>query len=190
MLLIADVHLGKADTFRKFGISVPQHVQDSDLTRLKQLLLQLTPKRCVILGDFVHGRVIGSGTAENWNALVSSNLGTQFELILGNHDRSFQADLLSLSSIHSHLFLENVFLSHEPVTFKALPSRCTLNIHGHIHAAVQIDDGRRKIPALAFTPPYLCMPAFSEFTAGVQLNSHYQKIWVFSPEADLVAQIR
>lgn len=190
MLLIADLHLGKSDTFREFGISVPQSVQDSDLARLLQLLQNLQPRRCVVLGDLVHGRSLGLATAQAWNDLVRRHPATQFELILGNHDRSLQPDVLELHYVHRHVQVNGVYLSHEPVVENQLPPQCTLNIHGHIHSAVRIASSSKKLPALAYAPPHLSMPAFSEFTAGVSASAQCEKIWVFSPDADLVSQIR
>ena len=189
MLLIADVHLGKADTFRQFGIGVPQLVQDRDLANLQLLLGLWQPQRLVVLGDLVHGRIVGSSTVAAWNQLVDLHPSTQFELVLGNHDRSFQAGVLTLHQIHRHLLLDGVYLSHEPVDVQALPAQSELNIHGHIHAAIQLEGSRSKLPALAYTPPHLSMPAFSEFTAGAQVPAQCEKLWVFAPEADLVAQV-
>lgn len=190
MLLIADVHLGKADTFRQFGIGVPQRVQESDLVRLEQLLQYFQPQRCVVLGDLVHGRILGPGTVQTWNDLVKSHPGTVFELILGNHDRNLQPVDLTLQYVHKNLQIDGVYLSHEPLTTPELSTHNSLNIHGHIHCAARVDGSKKKLPALAYLPPYLSMPAFSEFTAGVQAPADCQKIWVFAPEDDLVCQIR
>lgn len=189
MLLIADVHLGKADTFRHFGIGVPQQVQTQDVARLQQVLQVFQPQRCVILGDLVHGRTMGTATVQSWNALVEAHTGTSFELILGNHDRALAPQSLALQQTHTSMQLGSVCLSHEPWDPADWPQGCNLNIHGHIHAAVHIGGSRSKLPALVYAPPHLCMPAFSEFTAGVVPSTPSQHIWVFAAQDALVAQL-
>ena len=189
-VLIADLHLGKADTLRQFGIAVPQQVQRSDLLRLDDLLATLQPQRCLILGNLVHGRIVGPETAEAWNALLQAHPATRFELILGNHDRAFQSDLLHLHAVHTALQLGHVWLSHEPLPAQALQAPGSLNIHGHIHSAIRLEGCRSKLPALVYQPPYLSLPAFSEFTAGVTPKGACQGIWVFASDASSVVRMR
>lgn len=189
-VLIADLHLGKADTFRQFGIAVPQQVQRSDLQRLNNLLTALRPQRCLILGDLVHGRIVGTETAAAWHALLQAQPATQFELILGNHDRALQPDVLHLHAVHTVLQLGPVWLSHEPLPAQALQAPGNLNVHGHIHSAIRLEGSRSKLPALVYQPPYLSLPAFSEFTAGVTPQGACQGIWVFANDASGVVRLR
>lgn len=44
LLILSDMHLGKAAHFRKHGISLPTTVSMQDLTRLEKLLLYYTPE--------------------------------------------------------------------------------------------------------------------------------------------------
>ena len=53
-LFIADLHLGKAATFRARGIPVPAGTTQGNLDRLSALLLGLPVHRLVVLGDFLH----------------------------------------------------------------------------------------------------------------------------------------
>ena len=189
-LMIADLHLGKADTFRHFGIAVPQAVQWTDLQRLSRLLEQLKPQSCVVLGDFVHGRIVNTATVNAWNALVAAFSQTRFELLVGNHDKALPANTFSFYSVTPHLEMDGVWLSHEPLGRGALPSGLHLNIHGHIHPAMRVDGSRAKLPALVYRKPYLMMPAFSEFTAGVSAGLPNDAVWVFAQDASLVMRIR
>lgn len=185
-LLIADLHLGKADTFRHFGIAVPQAVQWSDLERLAALLVELHPLRCVVLGDFVHGRIVQDATVQAWNALVDSHPQTQFELLAGNHDRALQANVLKLHAVREDCQIDGVWLTHEPVPQAQLLAVQSLNIHGHIHPAIRLPGSRSKLPTLVYHHPYLRMPAFSEFTAGVVAHGASDSVWVFAPDASEV----
>jgi uncharacterized protein len=187
-LLLADLHLGKADTFRQHGIAVPQSVQWGDLERLSALLVQYQPATCYVLGDLIHGRTLHAPTVQAWNALVMAHPHTRFELVEGNHDRTLQRHALQLHAVHSTLWLGDVCLSHEPLPIEILLAikHRALNIHGHIHPAVKIAGSRSKLPALIYQPPYFMLPAFSEFTAGVVVQSHGQRIWVCVESEGLV----
>src|SRR5438552_19050932 len=54
LLIIADVHLGKASHLRKEGIPFPAHSQISDYNKLTQLLLKTDPLKVYFLGDLFH----------------------------------------------------------------------------------------------------------------------------------------
>ena len=50
MLLLSDLHLGKATHFRKAGIAVPKTLGDVNWDKLAGLLLDFQPKRVLFLG--------------------------------------------------------------------------------------------------------------------------------------------
>ena len=54
VLLLADIHLGKASHFRKSGIPVPEQVHDLDYQRLGKLIQDYSPKDVYFLGDLFH----------------------------------------------------------------------------------------------------------------------------------------
>ncbi len=53
-LLVADLHLGKAATYRKLGQPVPQGTTTDTLTRLSLAIEGQPVKQLVVLGDFLH----------------------------------------------------------------------------------------------------------------------------------------
>ncbi|RYY52202.1 MAG: DEAD/DEAH box helicase, partial [Comamonadaceae bacterium] len=55
-LLVADAHFGKAVSFRKLGVPVPQGTTTETLDGLTRALEQTGAKRVVFLGDFLHSR--------------------------------------------------------------------------------------------------------------------------------------
>jgi metallophosphoesterase superfamily enzyme len=55
-LLVADVHLGKAATFRNAGIPVPEGSAQADLARLERLVRDTAARRLIVLGDLFHAR--------------------------------------------------------------------------------------------------------------------------------------
>ena len=53
-LIIADLHLGKAQTFQKEGIAVPLGAMEEDLKRLSLMLKTHEVNQLIVLGDFTH----------------------------------------------------------------------------------------------------------------------------------------
>ena len=180
MLIIADLHLGKSDIFRRHGIPVPHEVQRQDLQRLHRILQKWKPQELVILGDFVHGRFLGEETVTYWQALRHANGQTRFTLTRGNHDVHLTSEALLLDAVHSELAFGQVVLSHEPLS--PASRDFVLNIHGHIHPAWRVPALGRKLPCLAYAAPYLNLPAFSEFSGSGPLHAPPQKTWIFPGE--------
>ena len=189
-LLLADLHLGKADTFRQHGIGIPQQLQHNDLAALEAALQHCQPQRCLILGDFVHGAVVAEATAQRWNALVHRFAHTTFELVVGNHDRAWASAGLQMHHVHRALQLGDVWCTHEPMAAAQLQAAGQLNVHGHLHPAVRLPGSARKLAALVLQPPYMCLPAFSAFTAGPLVKAPYEALWVFDPLGQEVVRLR
>ena len=55
-LFVADLHLGKAATFRALGAPAPTGVSEETLRRLAELIETISPQHVVALGDFTHAR--------------------------------------------------------------------------------------------------------------------------------------
>ena len=62
-LLVADLHLGKAQSFRRAGIPVPAGTTAATLGRLDELIGRHQPAELIVLGDFLHGPVAQQGPA-------------------------------------------------------------------------------------------------------------------------------
>ncbi|QNP49674.1 ligase-associated DNA damage response endonuclease PdeM [Diaphorobacter aerolatus] len=170
-LMIADLHLGKSDTFRSFGIAVPIDVQMHDLQRLNGLLDALKPESLVILGDFVHGAIVGSQTSHAWRKLREAHHSTRFILTRGNHDRTVLAEQWLIDDLVPSLLLgDDVLLSHEPAHSRTSHKEFSLNIHGHKHPVFRPHHWNRAMPAMVFEGTELALPAFSHFTAGVRVG--------------------
>jgi len=86
-LLVADAHFGKAVSFRKLGVPVPQGTTTETLDGLTRVLEQTNAKRIVFLGDFLHSR--RSHAAATLDALQrwrAAHAGIDLTLVRGNHD--------------------------------------------------------------------------------------------------------
>ena len=54
LLLVADLHLGKAQSFRRLGVPVPQGTTSASLARLDEALASTGARGIVFLGDLIH----------------------------------------------------------------------------------------------------------------------------------------
>ena len=164
ILLIADLHLGKAQHFRKAGIAVPSAVGQENWDRLISLLWDFQPKRVLFLGDLFH-----SDYNKDWEeltALSKEHSAVRFELVAGNHDilppEHYHAANLA---VHEEPYRIGAFLlSHHPM--EAIPEG-SYNLAGHIHPGVILEGmGRQRLrlPCFWFGAQQGLMPAFGAFT--------------------------
>ncbi|NBW97703.1 MAG: hypothetical protein EBR28_13500 [Planctomycetia bacterium] len=96
-LLVADVHLGKAATFRRAGIPVPEGSAQGDLARLARLAAEQAARRVVVLGDLLHAK--GGCTDAVWAEFrdCRRRIAAEIVLVLGNHDRGLTASATALA---------------------------------------------------------------------------------------------
>jgi metallophosphoesterase superfamily enzyme len=87
-LFVADVHLGKAASFRAFGVPAPGGTTDGTLGTLSQALDQTQARRLALLGDLWHARQGRTGDIIG-KFLDWRRRHGEVEMILveGNHDR-------------------------------------------------------------------------------------------------------
>ena len=160
MVLIADLHIGKIEHFRKSGLAVPAGIVEGNFKRLDKVLDTFKPAHIYFLGDLFHSKKnSGWDRFFEWMETVS----VPVNLILGNHDRH---DLKSipkgLINMISDLDIDRFLLSHHPEEHAG-----KFNICGHIHPGVVIR-GRGKSYAksacFAVEENRLVLPAFGVFT--------------------------
>ena len=178
-LLLADVHLGKAECFQASGIPLPSDGDLANLNRLLALAHGLRPRRVVVLGDLIHSRL--GLTAELRQKLLAlpDLLGCALQLVGGNHDRgSWLEQLPSEPPQRSG----GLWLSHEP---QAPPEPELLNVCGHLHPVAVIGGGgdRLRLPCFALDRrrAQLQLPAFGELTGGMPCDAGLQR-WVVAGE--------
>ena len=87
ILFVADPHFGKAATFRKVGIPVPELTTADDCLRLEKLILRTKPEKLVFLGDFFHARQGRTNPVRTllfaWRESIPK---VELHLVRGNHD--------------------------------------------------------------------------------------------------------
>lgn len=173
LLLIADLHLGKATHFRSNGIAVPKEVPDKNWDLLNQLIAKYEVNRLCFLGDLFH-----SSFNKEWDVFalwVNQYPEVQFELILGNHD-------ILAPEIYDQLeFQTTDKLVDAPFVFTHEPQICSegYNLAGHIHPGIRLKGKARQSHRAAcffFDKTGGVLPAFGAFTgmANVKVTKNSQ----------------
>ena len=185
LLVVADVHLGKAGHFRKNGIALPAELVKNDLIRLQQLINTFVPQRVLFLGDLFHAQ---PNAEWNWfSDWLRQHSQVQFELVVGNHDRDLELHAVNRQLLVSHEKTLGPFLfTHEPLA----TSHPTLyNICGHIHPGIRLrGKGRQhaKLPCFWFGESQGILPAFGNLTGAVALKGKAQ---VFAIAQDQLVEL-
>jgi DNA ligase-associated metallophosphoesterase len=170
LLLVADLHLGKPETFQRFGIPIPQQVNHDTLSRLQELCDRHSPKKTVILGDLFHSKFsLVDEVLQPWTQFLEKN-SSQIHLIIGNHDRplvsGIQSDRLLISL--ETLDLPPLHFSHEPD-----PQENSINLCGHIHPCVTLKTrlDRLRLPCFYCdrSKQLLILPSFGAFTGSYEM---------------------
>lgn len=171
-LLVADLHLGKAATFRKAGIPVPEGSSQADLARLARLIAETSTRRLVIVGDLFHAK---SGCTDRvfteFAATRRQCAGTEVILVIGNHDRTLGKvpAALGLDACLPHLADGPWHFVHEPSAPLTGSAHAGFTIAGHLHPTVSIrSPGGDQIADRCFVAEAttLVLPAFGSFTGG------------------------
>ncbi len=169
-LVIADLHVGKVEHFRKEGIGVPALAGMTTVHRLEALIQTLSPSRIIFLGDLFHSRA--NQSVDYFEKRINSLNTDGLVLIQGNHD-IMAADIYSYLGIEviPCLLIDNILLSHEPLDDI---DTGIFNISGHIHPGVRLKGRGRQSATLScfyFNRSQGILPAFGYFT-GLHIISH------------------
>ena len=184
-LLVADLHLGKAATFRQAGIPVPEGSAQRDLERLHQLVHAHDVRRLVVLGDLFHAR---SGCTPQvfaeFAALRSRIDKTSVVLVLGNHDRAVGRlpASLGLDACLPSLDEPPFHFVHEPATDTNVSNQNVFTVAGHLHPTVSIrspSGDRLADRCFVAEPSVLVLPAFGSFTGGHRVEpTADMRLWI------------
>ena len=181
LLLIADVHLGKADHLQAHGIAIPSDGERANLQRMAQLSQHWQPAELIVLGDLVHHpKAISSELEQRVVALLDS-LNCPITWVEGNHDRHSRLGTLQGQPSQSR---QGLWLSHEPEK----PPEGQLNICGHLHpvSILRQASDQMRLPcfSLVRSIPRLVLPAFGCLTGGFPADRSSEQ-WVVADETVL-----
>jgi DNA ligase-associated metallophosphoesterase len=166
-LLVADLHLGKAETFQSHGIPLPSDGDAATLNALLDLAHRLRPRQVVVLGDLIHSRLGLTQELRSKLAALPGLLGCPLRLIGGNHERGSWIAALPQEPSQA---LGPWWLSHEPE-----PRQGRLNLCGHLHPVALVGRGhdRLRLACFSYSPQQerLALPAFGALTGGHPLGN-------------------
>lgn len=170
MAFVADVHFGKAATFRRAGQPVPHGTTADNLARLDDVLAVTGAEHLVFLGDFLHAR--SGATAALWEQLLpwrKRHAAVQMTLVRGNHDLHAgdpppELNIANVNEPWRPVQGAEVMACHHPQTVAGATV-----LAGHWHPAVTLQGPARdtaRVPCFAWSPGLLVLPAFGAFTGA------------------------
>jgi DNA ligase-associated metallophosphoesterase len=173
MLLIADVHLGKAATFRAYRVPLPEGSAAADLERLSQALARTNAETLIVLGDLIHaakGR--DEQTLQLFHDWRNQHNELNIMLVRGNHDQRAGDPPASwgIHSLDGPMLISNFVLNHVPVEPDS-----GYALVGHLHPAVQLKGRARqslKLPCFWLGSRYGVLPAFGSFIEHSVIQPH------------------
>lgn len=168
ILIIADLHLGKIEHFRKSGLALPSQAGTHTLKKLHDLLLKYEAKEVVFLGDLFHSDP--NQSMEAFQAFINTFWKIKFHLVIGNHDtysiKTYES--LGLHAKHS-MTIGRLWLTHEPMSDAVNDHYC---LSGHLHPCVKLRGmGKQSLtlPCFYFGQHQGILPAFGYFTGSHKL---------------------
>ena len=168
-LLVADAHIGKAQSFRRLGVPVPSGTTGEALQALGALLAETGARRIVFLGDLLHSsRSRSAAIGAEVAAWRERHAEVELTLVRGNHDRHAGDPPREwrVDCVDEPLRLAPFALVHQP---QPVPGAYALA--GHVHPAALLGGRARerlRLPCFHFGPAVGVLPAFGGFT-GMQV---------------------
>ena len=164
-LLVADAHFGKAVSFRRLGVPVPEATTTGTLESLTAALAETGAREVVFLGDFLHSARSHArqtlGALHDWR---ERHAGLRLTLIRGNHDaRAGDPPASLLIRVLDEPFRLGPFaLCHHPN-----PVAGAYVLAGHWHPCVNVAGRafeRLRLPCFWLGTEVGVLPAFGSFT--------------------------
>ena len=178
-LLVADVHLGKAETFRSLGVPVPGGIGEATLARLDALIRAHRPRQVLVLGDLLHGPAAQCGSVlEPLARWRGRHAEVAVALVRGNHDDRAgdppaECGIALLDEPAWLAELPDLALAHAPsfggsARMPAAPAAGGPCIAGHLHPVLTLRGraDRARVHCFWRRGDTLVLPAFGGFTGG------------------------
>lgn len=166
LLVVADIHFGKAASFRALGVPVPAGTTTQNLAALDAMLAAQTVEHVLFLGDFLHARAAhASATQTAIRAWRQRHPLVRLTLVRGNHDDRAgdpPADLDIGVVDEPHVMAPFAFCHH--------PQHSALGhvVAGHVHPVYRLATGSDGLRLPCFVVGEQCslLPSFGAFTGG------------------------
>ena len=184
MLIIADIHFGKAAAFRSLGVPVPRGTTSENLAGLDALVAAHDARQLVFLGDFLHARAAHANATRlamlSWR---QRHRALGLTLVRGNHDlhAGDPAAALGIALVDEpHKVWPFAFCHHPGIDAPGY------GLAGHVHPvyvlATRFDTLR--LPCFVVGEQGMILPSFGAFTGGHAVKpGPGERIYVSSGDA-------
>lgn len=166
MLIIADIHFGKAASFRALGVPVPSGTTTANLLALDDLMTRHPVRHIMFLGDFLHARAAhATATLAAMQVWRERHPEVLLTLVRGNHDAHAgdPPDLLDIAIVDEpHVIGPFAFCHHPDIL---VPSYV---LAGHVHPVYRLRSGWESLllPCFLVGEQRMVLPSFGAFTGG------------------------
>lgn len=166
MLIVADIHIGKAAAFRAQGVPVPRGTTSQNLAALDALLAVHDTRHILFLGDFLHAKAArAAATLDALRRWRARHPLLALTLVRGNHDSHAgdpPADLGMTVVDEPHRIGPFAFCHHPH------PHAGAYVMAGHVHPVFRLSAGgdSLRLPCYVFGPAVGILPSFGAFTGG------------------------
>lgn len=180
-LLIADLHIGKSNHFRKAGIAVPTRIAFEEIEKLNSVIQKYQPNKIVFLGDLFHSAY--NQSVDLLHQLIDNECHRSFILVEGNHDIMHSDVYRKIGiTVVDNIIDKNIIYTHEPIHESRL-----YNIYGHIHPGVLLTaKGRQslRLPCFFIGLDSMILPAFGVFTGlAMMKTTQDSEVYVIADES-------
>lgn len=160
MLIIADLHLGKIEHFRKHGSALPDLSNAIEYIHLEQNIAEFSPNHVVFIGDLFH-----SSLNKSWDIFEKwiQRQPVEFTLVMGNHDIIPVSHFKDLGiKIKNYWDISHFRLTHIPEDNIGLFNFC-----GHIHPGYKLKGKAKQqlnLSCFYHKQNQMVLPAYGSFT--------------------------
>lgn len=165
-LIVSDLHFEKGSYLHSAGNPLPALDTQATLHRLSQVIDDYQPAAVVSLGDSFHDvqSLPRMHTADKDSLISLVRAQHQWFWVEGNHDPALPPELPGKAV---------ATIQHKTVTFTHEPdAAATHQVIGHFHPKCSLTVSRRRFHGKCFvvTPDMLIMPAFGQYTGGLDVD--------------------
>ena len=171
ILIVADIHFGKAAAFRALGVPVPRGTTTQNLLALDALLASYACEEIVFLGDFLHARAAhAAATVAAMLAWRMRHRDVRLTVVRGNHDAHAgdPAAALGIRMVDEPHQVGKLSFCHHPDT--VAPGYV---LAGHVHPVFHLrakgsgaHGGGLRLPCFLLGQQRAILPSFGAFTGG------------------------
>lgn len=183
MLVIADIHFGKAASFRAQGIPVPRGTTTENLEMLEMLVDATGATRLLFLGDFLHARhAHAAATMSALGDWRARHRGLELTLVRGNHD-SHAGDPpahLDIAVVDEPYQVGPFIFAHHP---QSHPQGYVLAGHVHPVYRLAVRGDSLRLPCFLFGQDSAVLPSFGAFTGGYPVSpAERDRLFLATPD--------